>query len=436
MRRDLGVLCGSFLLLVSLHSFHSYSLDEVYYYGMGVGLADRGRPTVSPCFGEPFLVPAGRPDECWTQYGPGLPSLLAPIVAVAPREPKNLRAASATLLGPMVGSLTILLLSRRLGVRRGLLLFAATPLWFYARTLFSEPLRTLLLLTAFLSPRPAVAGLAAGGAILTRLDSVIFLPFLAWAHADLFRRPRGFVAAALPVAASLALFAAYNHIRYGNPFRAGYVDSGFAGFSGVWAYLLSPGSGLLLFAPIALFGLVPPRAKGERALWTAALLAVLFYGATPNWKLAWDWGPRYLHFTWTALGLLALGRPSLSRAVYLAAGVGIGINLLGIAADYTLHFERLARAGSEAIGGFDPTVAAVADPRFWPPAGQIATLLEGMWDLPLWTRGTWPIGAILAAAGAALLASTAHSQARDGREGAKDLPTGHLGDAVSPIDEA
>lgn len=409
MRNGLAAL-GVFLLVLSSHAFHAYSVDEVHYYGMAVGLIERGRLTLSPCWGEPWLVPAEVPGECYTVYGPGQAAVMAPFVALAPASSPALRVRSATLVGPVLGALLFLALARRIGPGRSLLLFFGTPLWFYARTEFSETLRTLLVFLAtgaWFDERPRGAffsGLALGGAILTRLDTIVLLP--AFAACERRRdRALGFLA---PLGLALGAYGAYNLVRFGSPLALG----GYGEYTenllhapldlllrlaqGAAAYLISPGTGLFFFAPIAFLGLRRVRGGFEAMLLACALLPIPLYANTINWASGWNWGPRYLHLTWTLLGVLALSRtcsaPRLRAALGAAFAWGFGMNLAAVAADYTFHHRRV----------MDPARVAW-DPSAWPPVGQLRTLAEGRWDLPLWTAGTWPVGALLLLTGGVLL---------------------------------
>lgn len=410
---------GFFLILLSFHSFHGYSLDEVQIYGMSVGFLERGRFSLKPNNDALWTVPVpGEENEGYPVYPPGVSAVMALFLLPALGLPAPAPYAAATLIGPFLGAALLLLLARRLGTVRALIIFLGTPLWFYSRTHFSEPLRTLLLLAAvfFLFDRrrssPLLAGSCLAASLLVRLDTALLAPlflfFLRPKDANTRDAWRSFALYLGPLILGALLFAALNHVRFGSAGTTGYegyrsntastVVMQFFFFAERFTVnMLSPGRGLLIFAPLAFLGFRRPRGSRETLLLLLAVVSILFYSQFSNWRSAWDWGPRYLHLAWTALAILATeslaASPRPSRiAILLCFLWGLGINLLAVGADYTLHYARV-----------NDTIRHVLDPAAWPPLGQVQSLALGAWDLPLWTKPTWGLGATALLTGFAAL---------------------------------
>ncbi len=202
----------------------------------------------------------------------------------------------------------------------------ATLAWPYARADFAEPLQATALLLAFYAlvrwrRRPgvgwaALAGVAGALALLTKVASaVLLLPLGLYFAVALWqwrsrRRSLGgdLVAAALPVGAALVVQAGLNYARFGSVTEFGYGDEPAIGFTtpllaGIGYLLLSPGKGLLFFAPPVAAGLVGLAWMGRRlpleALTAALVLAsqLLYFGRWWAWHGDWCWGPRYLVVT-------------------------------------------------------------------------------------------------------------------------------------------
>lgn len=200
----------------------------------------------------------------------------------------------------------------------------------------------------------AVAGAAAGLTVLMRADSALLVaPILAvgvWLLAG--RRAWAVVAYAGGILPWVLTVAAYNHVRFGAPWRLGYAVAGPDLFthsipSGIYGLTLSPGAGLLWYVPlvaVALAGL--PRAARRMPALTAVALALLLirfplYAALFSWNGGGSWGPRYLTpaMPALALGTLEVVRafPTLSAvsklAVSAVAALSVLVQLVGAAVD-------------------------------------------------------------------------------------------------------
>lgn len=165
----------------------------------------------------------------------------------------------------------------------------------------------------FLSQRGKMtaAGACFGLAVLIRADSVLLLP-LYWngwkGLRDLLLGAAPFVLMALSV----------NWYRFGSPFRDGHAQDPAIAMEpfrgGIPGLLLSPGKGLLYYAPMAVFALFHQR---DWRLWTPFVLSLVFHGMLHDWTGGTGWGPRFL-FTSLPFLLLPLCRPGAGGKLFPA----------------------------------------------------------------------------------------------------------------------
>lgn len=264
------------------------------------------------------------------------------------------QAYGATWTTPLLSAATLALLvllagevglSLAAAVALALATGLATPMLPYAQTFFSEPLAGLCWTAGAYGlvasrRRPALAlfaGLALGFMVLTRVAmAALAAPLLLFWLAEHRRGlPAGLRQAALVVAGAtpgLALVLAYNALRFGSPLETGYGEHVDAFTEPLWRGLLgllaSPGRGLLLYAPVAVLGLVGLARLRDRGLALLAALglltSLLLYGRWHWWEGGWCWGPRFLV---PVLPLLCLGlgtfvdRPLPGRWRWLPAAI-------------------------------------------------------------------------------------------------------------------
>lgn len=242
-----------------------------------------------------------------------------------------------------------------------LLIAAGTPLLPYVATGFAElavaATVTLGLVAVAGAGRgrpwaPPLAGAAAGAATLVRVDSlVLVLPVLAvglvlTSRGD-WRTLWGFALAAAPF---LLAAAWYNHQRYGAPWRLGYYeDEGFIyPFTrGLYGLIVSPGRGVLWYAPLVLLAVVGFRAAWRRNRVVTGVAAVIFlarplFYASWAWDGGWTWGPRFLVPAMPALlvGAVEVVRhfaswPRSARLlVIVVAVISVSVQVVGVSTDY------------------------------------------------------------------------------------------------------
>jgi energy-coupling factor transporter transmembrane protein EcfT len=167
-----------------------------------------------------------------------------------------------------------------------------------------------------------------------------------------------------PAVALFALFLYTNWSRFGAPLETGYggvVTSDWVlkpSGVGLLGATVSPGSGLLWFAP-ALLLLVPwlvhELRRGERRLpWLVlAMLAAIGipHVLIPSWHGAWSYGPRYMlpliPFLWFPLGVAfgLLWERVLGRVLVIALLVLGGVTALGgVVVEYTTNIDLSTQA--------------------------------------------------------------------------------------------
>ncbi|MCA9874449.1 MAG: hypothetical protein KC441_12360 [Anaerolineales bacterium] len=307
------------------------------------------------------------------------------------------------------------------------ILGAGTPLWPYARWLFSEPLAalgvclTLLGLVVWRQHPSRMRGLvwSAVGMVITvsarSANAVLVVPvglLVLGALLHQFRRQRdaaglirGLLAFGLPLLTAVLLMMGYNYVRFRTlffyPLYPGETFStplavGLAGL------LWSPGKGLLFYAPVTwLIGLgffVAPR-QMLRLENVAALsllgVTLLLYGRWYDWAGGLAWGPRFLVTVLPAIVLASLpalawlSQPGRGRRLILAFVIIISIlaQLPGVLVNFGYQAILDGKAGvtlsqsiwrwpySPLLSYWDNVFSGSADP-IW--------LHAFFWDNPRW----------------------------------------------------
>jgi hypothetical protein len=340
------ISAGLFSIFLALVSGHLYSIDGLEYFRVAERMVfDRSLVFDPPLYwGGPIVSPITPIGFSLVQIPAvllaGLARPLQPALSSAPYDSALLYGdpvyALASWVNPLVVALTGALIYRtaqRLGApqRVSILIAIATvlgsPLFFYARADFAQPLATLLvlgivaLLIDALQKRNVWPGLMTGSvslAVLTRpVDGaliafaalvVLCLPLGDWRPLRDGRRLGGEIAAGVLV--GLAVMFAVNFIRFGSPFVSGYQAAFDGAFlTGLIFELASPGRGLLWYFPLALLapiGVWVLWRRGFRHEIAALTLPILIYlPLYAEWPFnGWSYGPRYLVPVIPLLGLL------------------------------------------------------------------------------------------------------------------------------------
>ncbi len=223
----------------------------------------------------------------------------------------------------LTGGLLFLLCRSLRASRRAAALLAiafglGTWAWPHSQTDFSEPGTALMLTAAALASvhwwrtptlrKAAVVGLLAGCAVLTRPSTMIFVPvFLAVGltcavPSGVPSRPRQTVAFLLGGLAPALLFAINAYVRFGSIVDNGYGKLSYATpvYEGIFGLFLSPGKGLLWYAPVCVVVVFALRrsflANHRYAIFVAAIMAthLVVYARFQIWSGENAYGPRYL----------------------------------------------------------------------------------------------------------------------------------------------
>ena len=202
-------------------------------------------------------------------------------------------------------------------------------------------------------------------------------------------------AAALPFLLCVLFQAALNLYRFGSITEFGYGSEPATGFTtplpdGIRYLLLSPGKGLLLFAPPVVLGLImwPPLARRcplEAGAIALVFIAELFYyGRWWAWHGDWCWGPRYLYvtvpFIMLGWGLFLDGwqhAPWLLKGLAgVLVGLGLVVSVLGSAIDYGAYYSVVAYQ----LGFGVDVKEARLDPAFSPLLGHAWLFEASLYD--------------------------------------------------------
>lgn len=468
-RRTLALNVGLFLfavyLLVYRGGFHS--IDEVSIFATTESLVKFGRFntdqiawtqwTTSQAEAQGFF---GQDNHVYSKKGVGLSLAQAPLYWLALVLPNIgmlqtvsilnalVTAASGLLLFMFVHRLSFSVLTATLSA---LIYGLATIAFIYAKYLFSEPLAGFfLLLAAYMLftyrqegglRHVAIAGLAAGFAVLTRANNLFLLPvfgvYLLWiVYRPMITGDRQTLAKApnhpltfvhsprrapihlrfgpvfvfiLAAAIVGAMLMGYNALRSGHPLQTGYDLTLFSPniLLGLYKLLFSPLRGLFIYSPILLLSLPGWwlfRQTRPAEAWLFAGLASVTTGLFSAWSSGegLSWGSRFLvpvvpfFVIWLAPLLERAttrhatdNEPKSGRrlqparlSLYLLLALSCFIQLLGLAINPWVFLARLqADFGGEF---FLEKTEALFDFRYSQIVGQLQSWSPANSDLAWW----------------------------------------------------
>lgn len=457
-RRTWGLSIGLFLLAIYLLAYRGgfHSVDEVSIFAVTESLVKFGhfntdqiawtQWTTSQAEAQGFF---GQDGHVYSKKGLALSLAQAPLYWLALYLPGLGMLQTVSLLNSFITAATGLLVfmfGRRLGFSNltaavvALIFGLATIAFVYAKYLFSEPLAGfLLLLAAYMLfaygqegglRHIAIAGLAAGFAVLTRANNLFLLPvfglYLLWILEAKRRRDKEgeFSASSFPrvlasfigpitvfgltIAFAGAILMSYNALRSGNPFQTGYDLTLFSPniLLGLYKLLLSPLRGFFLYSPILLLSLPGWwlfRKTHPAEAWFFAGLAGVTIALFSAWSSGegLSWGSRFLvpvvpffaisltPLTEQVIGSRVAGsrvasnmHHALRITFYVLLPLSFLIQLLGVAINPWVFLSQLqAEFGGEF---FLENTAALYDFRYSQVAGQIRAWSLQNSDLAWW----------------------------------------------------
>jgi hypothetical protein len=177
---------------------------------------------------------------------------------------------------------------------------SSQALWMHGPGVLFILLSILLSLKLREAPTPKralIVGLCCGIAIAIRVNNALFVgPLLCWI---LIEDRRWFFWCMVPVLILGTLLAAYNYSMFGN--LTGSYSSRFNEplLNGLAGLLVSPGRGLLVYFPIAVFSIAGAFVDAQtRSIYVAlsafVLLSLILVGKWDAWYGGWCYGPRLL----------------------------------------------------------------------------------------------------------------------------------------------
>ncbi len=261
--------------------------------------------------------------------------------------------------------------------------------------------------------RMFTAGLCFGLAVLVRVDSLLLLP-LFWNDRESMIK---FVSGLVPF---LLMILFLNWYRFGNPFIDGHGQDPAIAIEpfrgGIPGLLLSPGKGLLYYAPLCVFALF------FRENWrfrTPFVLSLFFHAMLHDWSGGTGWGPRFLFTTLPFLLFPLLKSGTGGKLFRVIAAVGIIVcipafwsnpSLLEQASGADL-FDESSRQAVLWSYSSSPLIAAFRNFATGVPDIFGATAAESA-GIPMWAG----IAAQAAAAAALAMAGIRYLKKSHGRE--------------------
>ena len=468
---------GALLLLLLIVPGTLDGTDARSMYEVARSIVDHGDvTTLSKSTGVPGLY-----GQYYSKYGPAQSLAAIPLYIVGraltalvpPHFAPELPIMASSLLPAIITALTVelfFLTAIELGATAlgalalSVVYLLATPAVVYAAQWFSEPLTACGLLAAVYallrgrhgrSPWwPFLAGAALALAVCARLDALLFLPpllvYLLLTEQERWGRAFSFL---LPLGLALVGLASYNADRFGSPLESGYgIANRIDWFAnrdahpphtlaslaqGFYGLLLSPGKGLLEYAPpllLAPFGaaLLWARRRAETGLLLSlfSIYLVAHANVLIRWLGGWSWGPRFL-IPVLPLALLLLApllgsrarRPGRVRAALVAlALVGVAVQIPALAVhEPHVHLNAIAppyfRAYCRPYRPTSPTMSCghpittwthIEDDYSFKPADS---LILGAWRM-LGRTDTWTRPSDLVAAAARHMAKAPRQATR------------------------
>jgi len=397
-------------LLAMVFSGRMYSTDVLAQYEVAGSFAGlRPFMTVSGDYG--WIVGGSRPGH-FVPHAPGYSVLLVP--AALAGEVMGLEAGKVT-AGLVNCCLSLALVGfwyaaarRRYGevpFPRFILVAVGGMALVYGRMNFDVTAAAASAMAAFHffeKDRAVLAGALFGFSILVRTDSLLLLPLFLNRREYLMKLAAG-------AAPFLLLLLSANWYRFGSPFLDGHSQDPAIAIEpfrgGIPGLLLSPGKGLLYYAPLCILALFHQE---DRRLWVPFVLSLVFHGMLHDWTGGTGWEPRFL-FTSLPFLLMPLCRKGAAGRLFLPVALaGLAVALPALWSNPG-HIEQAAGADlfddpsrQAVIWEFSSSPLFLAFGRLFRGAPDIlGTYAAGPAGIPRWAGAALQLtaGLSLAAAG-------------------------------------
>jgi len=235
-----------------------------------------------------------------------------------------------------------------------------------------------------------IAGIYCGLTLLTKFYSCFLLVFIVVYILMIVKKHKGFSKDIfyfiIPCIGFLTIFFIYNYYRFGSIFETGYTtestvnllkDSRFKVFDfsivntigRIFGLLISPGKGVLLYAPILFlsiksFKVFFKRFRIEALLFmTLFMVFFLFFSILTIWYGDWSWGPRYLFpvlsFLIIPVSLFQLPEGELFRKLKVYLIIGILIQVPAVAMNFSDYIRFTEDNGIYSNRHFSPQFSPV-----------------------------------------------------------------------------
>lgn len=323
MKINLSLKILLFFFFVSFFIFfywgHFYTSDEMLMAMTTKSIVEKGSLQFEEVYGKTI-----------SRYGIGVPIAAIPfflidkIISIIPIFQNNeilfinlLNVFVTSLLGVVI-FLTIkkIFNSELIGILISLITILTTDFLPNSRTLLSEPLFSMCLLSAFYylldlehehnTKKCLIIGFCLGSAVLTRFIGVILIPiycaYIFFSKKNVLIRLKEIILISIPVIFSIVINMILNQVVRGNFFNFGYEDSGFTNslLSGIYALLFSIGRGFFIYNPMSIFAvvfLVTSASKNKKLfglIFSLCLIWIIFHSKFFMWWAGWTYGSRFL----------------------------------------------------------------------------------------------------------------------------------------------
>lgn len=351
-----------------------WEYDSFSAYKLAKNIVDKSSFSVNCFWGVPGLH-----NNCYSRYGLFMSAAVVPFYII---EKIYLEVVKGSFFFPgffpsltnvfITALLSVLIFSylkkfkfsSKLSIVGALLYAFFTFAFAYTKTIFAEPLITLLIYSCLYvllfykssHKKYFFAGLLFGLGFLTKITMVIILPvvfYLFWINRKEWKKMLIFF---LPLIFLFIIWCIYNNARFGNIFDTGYKGIGFGEniLRGLYLFILSPGKSIFIYQPFIIFfifGLKKFFLKNKKAFISFSLLSAIhfiFYSMYSYQAGEWAWGSRFLYsvlpfFVFCVIFFLQNEKNKLLKFLfYLSVGISFIIQLSSVYISYHRYYSYMS----------------------------------------------------------------------------------------------